>query len=262
MLAATGATGATGAVGALQFGCAPKAHVPGRRQSSLRIRLAGPAGQAESRVGGQAFLPPTVAYPHTRGGVPLSLLAQVNFAEVPPLPGFPSDGLLAFFILDQARVAPPENELLYGQDYDHPLDQNGFRVLYLRPEQLATSRLQENSSRGERLSPLAKPDRPLRMRFTRQEEDVSCNDYRYPQSLSVECPLERLGNGHKLGGYPYFTQTDPRVETQYQRYELLLQLDSDQDMMWGDAGVGNFFIRPEDMARRDFSRVLYHWDCS
>ena len=27
-----------------------------------------------------------------------------------------------------------------------------------------------------------------------------------------------------------------------------------------DAGIGAFFIRPEDLRRRDFSRVLYTWD--
>lgn len=32
--------------------------------------------------------------------------------------------------------------------------------------------------------------------------------------------------------------------------------------MWGDMGVANFFIRREDLLRRDFSRVWYTWDCS
>ena len=44
---------------------------------------------------------------------------------------------------------------------------------------------------------------------------------------------------------------------------LLLQLDSDElmDLMWGDMGVGHFFIRASDLERRDFSKVLYDWDC-
>ena len=68
------------------------------------------------------------------------------------------------------------------------------------------------------------------------------------------------GSGHKLGGYPYFTQEDPRSA---EGMELLLQLDSDDsvNMMWGDVGVGNFFIAPEDLKRGDFSRVAYSWDC-
>ena len=52
--------------------------------------------------------------------------------------------------------------------------------------------------------------------------------------------------------------TDPRARTDL---ELLFQLDSDDGVMWGDCGVGNFFITDADLKRRDFSRVLYNWDC-
>ena len=31
--------------------------------------------------------------------------------------------------------------------------------------------------------------------------------------------------------------------------------------MWGDAGIGAFFCSPEALAARDFSDVLYNWDC-
>ena len=40
---------------------------------------------------------------------------------------------------------------------------------------------------------------------------------------------------------------------QYQGREFLI--------CWGDLGVGNFFINREALKRRDFSRVLYNWDC-
>jgi uncharacterized protein YwqG len=31
--------------------------------------------------------------------------------------------------------------------------------------------------------------------------------------------------------------------------------------MWGDAGLAHWFIRREDLKRRDFSKVFYHFDC-
>jgi uncharacterized protein YwqG len=72
--------------------------------------------------------------------------------------------------------------------------------------------------------------------------------------------------GHKLGGYPYFTQWDPRYDQKYRdaNYILLFQMDSDDDahIMWGDVGVGNFFIREQDLREGDFSNILYSWDCS
>ncbi|MBF1069181.1 MAG: DUF1963 domain-containing protein, partial [Prevotellaceae bacterium] len=51
------------------------------------------------------------------------------------------------------------------------------------------------------------------------------------------------------------------------RYDtLLFQLDSEtvdeeEITMWGDCGVGNFFINCEDLKRLDFSNVVYNWDC-
>ena len=77
------------------------------------------------------------------------------------------------------------------------------------------------------------------------------------------------GEGHRIGGYPFFTQDDPRGYLPHlqQHTILLLQLDSDSGngdadkVLWDDAGVGNFFITPEDLQQRDFSRVLFTWDC-
>ncbi|MEL6214380.1 MAG: DUF1963 domain-containing protein [Pseudomonadota bacterium] len=71
---------------------------------------------------------------------------------------------------------------------------------------------------------------------------------------------------HQIGGYAVFTQTDPRsYEGKDEDWQVLLQLDSqtigDLDMMWGDVGIANFFIRPADLAARDFSQVWYNWDC-
>lgn len=67
--------------------------------------------------------------------------------------------------------------------------------------------------------------------------------------------------GHKVGGYPDFTQSDPRRPED--NLTLLFQLDSDArlGLLWGDTGTANFFIRPADLRARNFSRVAYNWDC-
>ncbi|MFC2307230.1 MAG: DUF1963 domain-containing protein, partial [Neisseria elongata] len=62
---------------------------------------------------------------------------------------------------------------------------------------------------------------------------------------------------------------DPAAYSNWQKYILLLQLDSDINendrytgkLMWGDSGVANFFITPEDLAKRDFSRTAFMFDC-
>ena len=78
---------------------------------------------------------------------------------------------------------------------------------------------------------------------------------------------EISGCGNKIGGYPYFTQSDPREYDGLDVYDtLLLQIDSMDDyengyIMWGDGGVCNFFINREKLKNLDFSDVLYNWDC-
>ncbi|MCM1133810.1 MAG: DUF1963 domain-containing protein [Ruminococcus flavefaciens] len=46
----------------------------------------------------------------------------------------------------------------------------------------------------------------------------------------------------------------------------MFQLDTDDDergyrVIWGDSGIGNFFISTENLRNLDFSDVLYNWDC-
>ncbi len=79
--------------------------------------------------------------------------------------------------------------------------------------------------------------------------------------------LNREQNLNSLLGYAFFTQTDPRLETpEHRRSRLLFQLDSsghddDVDIMWGDAGIGAFFINADDLAAGRFDRAWLNWDC-
>ena len=63
-------------------------------------------------------------------------------------------------------------------------------------------------------------------------------------------------------GYAHFTQEDPRYNKKYEEYDtLLFQINSSQYVMWGDVGIGNFFIPKKSLLEKDFSKVLYNWDC-
>ena len=72
--------------------------------------------------------------------------------------------------------------------------------------------------------------------------------------------------GHRVSGYPYLMQTDPRGQQDHEDKNIpLFQLDSDQvkdvSFMWGDVGEGNFFISEEDLLNCNFGKVPYNWDC-
>lgn len=248
----------------------------------------------QSKVGGTPYLPMSAEYPRSTAGVALKLLAQVNFSEAPNLYGFPEKGILQFFI------DPTDEFLGMGSDFDH-IGQNLFRVKYFEDVEEDASKLKTEElfhiDGGKVVDIVSKKESPLywpldadcqlSMEFEPFQQYMTVNDDRVGTDIfgcdpNLPCHEQYAAcaelfddyeehfksKGHQIGGYPFFTQHDPRCTNQDLRgYELLLQLDSEFfesnniGICWGDMGVGGFFIRPEDLEKRDFSRVMYNWDC-
>lgn len=251
----------------------------------------GEPGIFESKAGGTPYLPHHMPWPLDSKGQGLTLLAQVDCAGLGGLPDFPTAGLLQFFISFGD---------VWGHSFDDPTDAAGFRVLYheaadptVTAEEVEATRPPAPEGTDDWL-PLCKNCRILLGPLTQQ--GINETDPRFDplfaekwNLLRPDAPVkgtwdmynlvpERLRDYsatyqpgwdtafHQLGGYPYFTQDDPRPG-RYEDFDtLLFQLDSDLPeggdlVLWGDCGVANFFIRREALKRRDFSKVLYHWDC-
>lgn len=233
----------------------------------------------QSKIGGEPYLPLDTAYPVDSNGNPLALLAQFNFAEMPSLPNFPDQGILQFYIAVDD---------LYGMNFDDQQQQSGFKVLYFEQVIADSAQLKQDFSELEFDEDAYLPfTGQYSIEFNLTSQPISLGDFAFaPKILAVEElydfedrfeggdfeddfiePYDEVASasGHRLGGYPYFTQTDPRqYNEKVQDYVLLFQLDTDDaenEIMWGDSGVGNFFIHPEDLKNRDFSKVLYNWDC-
>lgn len=220
----------------------------------------------QSKFGGVPYLPKGNQHPTGKNGQPLFLLAQINFSETPALDGFPERGILQFYAADDS---------MYGLDLDDPFDQANFRVLYFA-----------DVDESQAQDAIEMPDfdnfpilESHALRFELQYAPVSPIDKAFDEcfgtpafeffdrfgddKVEVRRAYARLaqGNGHKLGGYAHFTQEDPRLVQEFEESQLLLQIDSDhQNILWGDEGIANFFIHPEDLEDLEFSEVLYNWD--
>lgn len=226
----------------------------------------------QSHFGGLPYWPKDSEYPKDAQGYPLFLLAQINFEEVPYLEGFPQTGILQFYIA---------NDEIYGADFDNPTQSYGFRVIYFPTISKSEADLVTDfsflSEPEEYYSPLS--GHPCSLQFKNKMAPVSLSDYQFDNFFGADF-FEQFGSkeldifeeyadkfpeeGHKLGGYAYFTQMDPRPQmVEGEQYILLLQIDTDNSVgiMWGDSGVANFFIKQEDLEQLDFSKVLYNWDC-
>lgn len=244
----------------------------------LRIELTdGPISLRGSKVGGLPYLPSNDAVPFDAKGMPLQLLAQIDCTELSHLPDFPQTGILQFWI---------------GQDDSLGLfDDKGFRVVWYET-------IDENITDSDVRAWLAELSQPKNeyspvqgefgIAFNPDNEAIPLSDARFgpifiPQynALTGDDTVKNMfdlsdeanemiwdatsGDGHKMGGYPTFCQEDPREESSDQTV-LLLQIDSEYDgernrTLWGDAGICGFFCTPDELKRRDFSNVLYNWDC-
>ena len=237
-------------------------------------------GSYDSKLGGLPYMPKNFIYPCNSKGEPLKLLAQLNFSELPKLLNYPQKGILQFFVLTDEMI---------GVNFDDLSSQDSFRIIY--HDEIVSGELLsddypdiaaaewfpfqgEFALVGEKGScPMTEADYRFNDEFLkvwRKHTDINIKgsyELGYYEDI-FEPPLyEALDStGIRIGGYPYFTQEDPREYASLTRYDtLLFQIDSggegNNEIMWGDSGVANFFINLEDLKVCDFSKVIYTWDC-
>ncbi|MGL5939503.1 MAG: YwqG family protein [Waterburya sp.] len=243
----------------------------------------------QSKIAGFPYLPKNFDYPKTEQGDYLDLLAQINFEEIPSLKGFPTQGILQFYLAKNGS---------YGKDFYNQKNQSEFRVLYFPNPTLNEENIITNfdflptlwESNNDYVIPFYvcpsySPHRNdcFSLKFALNFAPISCADYQFEQLIGSDIwdvlsdnnyQLEnwyqsRFMSGHKLGGYAKFTQDDPReFLDEEEPYVLLFQIDSDDSafekiyIQWGDIGVCNFWIKESALKKCDFSEILYHWDCS
>jgi uncharacterized protein YwqG len=203
---------------------------------------------------------------------PLSLLAQLNLAEVPrdlPL-DLPARGQLLFF-------CDTGDELVFGGATE-PHDR--WRVYYfdVPPDALVRTP-----------GPADDPDNPPAVRAVRFAPEWTVDeDLRYRASDDETAAFERVRHmlvgdwgraQHRLLGHPQPIQSaslGPNAEVTLRQlgfgeglpeadaveakraWRSLLQLDGDDDLRWdwGDAGRFHFAVRDEDLKARRFDRVM------
>ncbi len=256
-------------------------------QPAYRIKMSNSEsiGLTDSKFGGLPYWPDNMAYPANKKGEKLILLAQINFGEEKLSDNrLPKHGLLQFYVL---------GDDLSGADFDDPFSQENFRIVYhaeidgsVTEESVKALGVKANTDfKDDRESYLPSDDEMI-MSFEEMTDcmadcvdgfDALVGDIMkelYGEELTggavwksfnnteyeyLTEALNETGWGHKLLGYPSFTQWDPRKDNEHQT--LLLQIDSQDDIMWGDSGVANFFIDESALKKLDFSDVMYTWDC-
>lgn len=225
----------------------------------------------ESKFGYYPYMPLNAEYPKDKEGKYMYPLAQINCKDIPALNGFPTSGYLQFYISGF--------DDMMGVDFDDFQAQTNFRVLFFEEADIIEYKADFSFLDEVMASDMLPVYKPHGLTFELKEEYLGIQDARYLASEnSIVKYIEQYpdyedelyepiydnygNNGHKIGGYASFTQEDPRLyNEELKDYILLLQIDTDDEIMWGDSGVGNFFIHKNDLANKDFSKVMFTWDC-
>ncbi|MBP3220887.1 MAG: DUF1963 domain-containing protein [Neisseriaceae bacterium] len=230
-----------------------------------------------SKFGGVPYWLPETPYPVDENGDKLVLLAQINCSELPPLPDFPTTGLLQFFISTSGEV-----------DYDNLISQKRHCVVYhekiddnISQQQVLALNIPLTTQDAEDFDYCVPVEGEYALSFTAGKSGIGLHNHDFgellkqtAQALKITLDeeydeainlydvigkdaynkLEESIYGHHIGGYPHFCQEDPRDD--FPEYKiLLLQIDSKNGIDWGEYGVGNFFITADDLKKRDFGLV-------
>jgi uncharacterized protein YwqG/predicted DNA-binding protein (MmcQ/YjbR family) len=225
----------------------------------------------QSKIGGLPDLPTGWAWPHHHSGKSLAFLAQVNLAEVQAciyLEELPASGILYFFSVygwqDEGSSDPQVpnersevtwTQVLFAPDTHTPLQRRAFPI-------------DVNSFRAARVDILPVITLPDGQEMAIQtynwsKEELKAFDWGVANSFKTVRNYT-LGHpaDHLLLGYANYMQNFVDIVAKYD-LQLLFQLASDRntDMGWGDGGLIYFWIRPEDLNRRDFSRIFVDYQC-
>ena len=184
------------------------------------VRIEGKKGITslwQSKFRGNPYLPKEIEHPKGKDGTYLTLAAQINFEEMPQISGFPTKGILQFYI--------DSTDDLLGANFEDETDQAQFRIFY---HEHVSENLENIVTDFSYLDDIDTAYFPLSyeaiLSFTSYIEPVSERDYRV-EELSFDLYEEIEGGvelwelyaentevtGSKIGGYPFFTQEDPRA---------------------------------------------------
>ncbi|MEB3074727.1 YwqG family protein [Capnocytophaga gingivalis] len=252
----------------------------------IALSLADNLALTDSKLGGTPYIPQGGALPTSVDGKPLFMLAQINCEQLPENTLYPKKGLLQFWIA--AMEAP-----LYGLDYEAPCSNDFKRVIYYPTfgEALPIDDFINDYTFDDENLPFNSKTQ-FALHFKKDTESISLEEraatqlffQKWNESFSThittideffdEVPddiceeinayLLKEPTGHKIGGYPYFIEYDPRKENAPHTF-LLLQIDIDniegEEICWGNlGGIANFFISSEDLDNCKFDNIFFHWE--
>ena len=246
---------------------------PTARNTAFATPKSSPTGSpVASKLLGAPYFPAAAQLPRRADGSYWAFMAQINFADIPAGvdKDLPASGVLQLYFASNSSM---------GIDWQsYGLNGSGFLTAFWpdanadNHDASAASRVSSDQGYDLDLFPL---DQSHEMEFKMGRQTVLPTDTATLDRMAgFQEQVEKIGphaeedwysaeNGPftQVGGYAYFTQSDPRDSNE--DWVILMQLDTDDrfGMMWGDCGVANLSIPRSALRERDFSKSYFAWDC-
>ncbi len=215
---------------------------------------------------------------------PLAFLGQLSLREiqaVAPLPGWPKEGILAFFydpdkIWGNRSVNRGHCRILFFSE-DAPLRQMDYPELLGKkgryPERALTTRcewtLEKHLKMNKDGAPLQKEFRELLQKLNADGPDADgpvhrCGGHAQEIKAKLRFQCQVVTNGHNWGERA--VANDPRLaelDKGVNDWQLVMQFDSDQSLgwKWGSEGRVYFMARRQDIEAGDFSNCWAILQC-
>lgn len=221
----------------------------------------------DDKIGGLPYIPVGEEYPVDNNGNPMTLLIQINLANI-KLENYPQEGILEIFI---------DKECSWPCDYKVKYFKN---IIEYRKD--ITEINYENCIY----------DRPLKIKLIKDVEHMPLSDFRFSKIMAqvikevADVELKNYSeikeyfkeNGYdiydelykinkfsgNLGGYADFTQSDIRpIKNFEEKIECLVKIDSNlgHGIKIGDSGIVFAFVSKEDIKFANFENAIVDWDC-
>jgi hypothetical protein len=247
---------------------------------AVRLVPARPGEPVVARLGGSVDLSDGTPWPQWPGHGALQLVAEIDCAALTAFPldiELPTSGrLLLFYVGDNGDP----DDLVGTWD---PASLAGARLLH--DPAPVTPGAPDGAVELTGVSVVTAPgyEHPdLRRRFDPSGVDDAWDAHPVCSDDFHEALWERHdGPAHQVGGYADPVQgpveaevavaalgnpswSDPALAAESDRWELLVQVDSDDDagFLWGDAGMLYWLARTDDHGRTGLDQVSFTWQCS
>lgn len=223
-----------------------------------------------SHIGYLGAVTDDFTWPQGYNDQPMCLIAQLNLAELPALEGYPTEGLLQFFVAD---------DFSFGTDESLTDGKPGCLVRLIPTTEFSQVRAEEHPAHyadfllsgggftvsGELFQqPLSTAENPVVLH--------ELGNYGLPTDAASQRKLRRIIAAQEPETFPtiygdgwgIFFHWDPREVGDGQR--LLFQLHAHSadgvDLILGSEGCMSFFIKEDALTRGDFSQVSYMLEVS